>query len=141
MAGAGDTGEGLSPEELEELLLTEPELADAVPLPPGYQYHFSGETEEQQKAAAAGASALNQWMERDLDSLMHRTRSRPLPSGRLSAGEGLAFGATLAVSGVALLAVLPGLQKLLRAALKKAGPASCRCCSWRRRRWCAPPSG
>jgi protoheme IX farnesyltransferase len=66
---------------------------------------------------AAGASALNQWMERDLDSLMHRTRSRPLPSGRLTAGEGLAFGVTLAVAGVALLAVTVNLLTAGLAAL------------------------
>src|SRR5207247_11258857 len=33
--------------------------------------------------AAAGASALNQWWERDLDALMSRTRTRPVPAGRL----------------------------------------------------------
>ena len=35
--------------------------------------------------AAAGANALNQWMEVRLDARMERTRERPLPSGRLSA--------------------------------------------------------
>ncbi len=33
-------------------------------------------------AAAAGAAALNQWWERRLDALMHRTRTRPIPAGR-----------------------------------------------------------
>src|SRR2546426_9194023 len=33
--------------------------------------------------AAAGTLALNQWMERDLDARMARTRHRPLPEGRL----------------------------------------------------------
>jgi len=53
---------------------------------------------------AAGASALNQYMERDLDSLMERTRDRPLPSGGLAPSTGLAFGVLLAVSGILLLA-------------------------------------
>src|SRR5215813_10308679 len=36
-------------------------------------------------AAAAGAAALNQWWERRADALMHRTKSRPLPAGRMTA--------------------------------------------------------
>ena len=32
----------------------------------------------------SGVSALNEWMERDLDALMRRTASRPLPTGRLT---------------------------------------------------------
>src|SRR3984893_10994043 len=39
--------------------------------------------------AAAGASALNQWWERDLDALMARTRTRPVPAGRMRAGSAL----------------------------------------------------
>src|SRR5438046_1229865 len=34
-------------------------------------------------AAAGGAAALNQWWERRADALMHRTKSRPLPAGRV----------------------------------------------------------
>src|SRR5438874_5038430 len=34
-------------------------------------------------AAAAGAAALNQWWEYKLDAMMHRTRSRPVPAGRM----------------------------------------------------------
>src|SRR5438309_11994365 len=37
--------------------------------------------------AAAGASALNQWWERDLDALMLRTRMRPVPSGSMRPGR------------------------------------------------------
>jgi protoheme IX farnesyltransferase len=52
---------------------------------------------------AAGASALNQVMERDTDALMLRTRARPLPAGRLGVAEARAFGALLSASGLASL--------------------------------------
>ena len=38
-------------------------------------------------AAAAGAAALNQWWERKADALMHRTRMRPVPAGRMRPGR------------------------------------------------------
>jgi len=53
--------------------------------------------------ATAGALALNQYLERDQDALMHRTRTRPLPSGRLRPLEALVFGLLLVVGGVAHL--------------------------------------
>ena len=42
--------------------------------------------------SAAGASALNQWIERDLDALMKRTADRPLPAGRMHPSDALMFG-------------------------------------------------
>lgn len=56
--------------------------------------------------AAAGALALNQFLEREVDARMERTRSRPLPEGRLQSAEALAFGAVLTVTGMGYLAVL-----------------------------------
>jgi protoheme IX farnesyltransferase len=53
---------------------------------------------------AAGASALNQWLERRGDALMRRTANRPLPAGRLQPFEALAMGLGLGVVGVAYLA-------------------------------------
>jgi heme o synthase len=53
---------------------------------------------------AAGASALNQIIERDSDSLMRRTRMRPLPDGRLSSGEALTFAVLLSGAGLLILA-------------------------------------
>ena len=44
-------------------------------------------------AAAAGAAALNQWWERKADALMNRTRTRPVPAGRMRPAEALALGA------------------------------------------------
>jgi protoheme IX farnesyltransferase len=54
---------------------------------------------------AAGASALNQWLERDTDARMHRTENRALPSGRLQPMEALVFGWLLGVGGTLYLAV------------------------------------
>jgi protoheme IX farnesyltransferase len=53
---------------------------------------------------AASASALNQWLERELDSLMPRTADRPIPQGRVTSSEAVAFGAMTAVAGAAALA-------------------------------------
>lgn len=57
---------------------------------------------------AAGASAVNMLLERDTDALMLRTRTRPLPAGRLRVPEALLFGLTLTAFGLALLAWLSG---------------------------------
>jgi heme o synthase len=51
----------------------------------------------------AGASALNQLLERNRDGLMPRTASRPLPAGRLQPVEVLALGVILSVGGLVYL--------------------------------------
>ena len=52
---------------------------------------------------AGGASAFNQVIERDLDALMRRTRTRPLPGQRLQPLEGLLFGSAITLAGVLLI--------------------------------------
>jgi protoheme IX farnesyltransferase len=52
------------------------------------------------------ANALNCWLERDSDGLMSRTKSRPLPAGRLSPDVALWFGLALGVISVPMLALL-----------------------------------
>jgi protoheme IX farnesyltransferase len=54
--------------------------------------------------SCSGAGALNQYIERDRDIFMDRTRFRPLPAHRVSPGIVLALGATLGIGGVTYLA-------------------------------------
>ena len=54
---------------------------------------------------AGGAAALNQVWERRTDSLMRRTRARPIPVGRVTAREGTWFGGTLSTIGLVELAL------------------------------------
>ncbi|WP_092425341.1 heme o synthase [Devosia crocina] len=55
-------------------------------------------------AIGGGASgALNMWYDADIDAVMSRTQNRPIPSGRVTRGEALAFGLTLSAFSVTLL--------------------------------------
>jgi protoheme IX farnesyltransferase len=54
---------------------------------------------------AGGASAFNQVLEREPDSLMRRTRLRPLPDGRLATRDAWIFASALSIVGLGLLAV------------------------------------
>src|SRR5579884_1765165 len=54
---------------------------------------------------ASGTAALNQWYENEGDALMRRTKARPIPSGRVSAREGLWFGVLLSAAGFADLCI------------------------------------
>jgi heme o synthase len=56
----------------------------------------------------AGASAFNQWLEREVDGRMDRTADRPLPAGRLAAREVFWIGSTATVAGAAHLAFWVG---------------------------------
>ncbi|MSO74357.1 MAG: protoheme IX farnesyltransferase [Alphaproteobacteria bacterium] len=55
-------------------------------------------------AVGAGASgAINMWYDRDIDAVMTRTRSRPIPAGRVTPESALAFGVVLATGSVGLM--------------------------------------
>lgn len=56
--------------------------------------------------AAGGTLALNQYLERDLDARMLRTKERPLPEGRLQPDEALGFGVAIAAGGLIYLTLL-----------------------------------
>ena len=53
--------------------------------------------------SASGSAVLNNYLERDTDSRMYRTRGRALPSGEVDAAHALSFGVLLTLSGVCLL--------------------------------------
>jgi protoheme IX farnesyltransferase len=58
-------------------------------------------------AVGAGASgALNMWFDADIDALMSRTAKRPIPAGRVTPQEALAFGLTLSFFSVMTLGIL-----------------------------------
>src|SRR6266478_9900833 len=54
---------------------------------------------------AGAAGAINMWYDRDIDALMRRTRSRPLPAGRMAPGDALGFGCVLAAASVLVMGV------------------------------------
>lgn len=57
-------------------------------------------------AAAGAANALNSYLDRDIDGVMHRTRRRPLVTGEISPRAAVVFGLILAVASVVWFAVL-----------------------------------
>ena len=58
-------------------------------------------------AVGAGASgALNMWYDADIDCRMRRTAGRPIPMGRVTPGEALAFGVFLSVASVIVLGLM-----------------------------------
>ena len=74
---------------------------------PGHVHPVIGFTALLCIAVGAGAAgALNMWYDADIDAVMTRTSSRPIPRGRIAPGEALAFGMTLAGFSVGVLGLL-----------------------------------
>ncbi len=53
--------------------------------------------------AAGGANTINCYIDRDIDAIMRRTHSRPIPSGLIKPANALIFGMTLSVTAFAFL--------------------------------------
>ncbi|HEY5727125.1 MAG TPA: heme o synthase, partial [Acidimicrobiia bacterium] len=70
--------------------------------------------------SAAGANTLNQVLDRDIDRVMRRTASRPLPTDRVTPGHAVVFGMALGIAGFAWLWAT---TNLLAAVLSTAGLA------------------
>ena len=52
---------------------------------------------------AGAAGAINMWFDRDIDSLMERTKKRPIPVGKIEAENALGFGIMLSIISVLML--------------------------------------
>ena len=64
---------------------------------------------------SSGIATLNQYAERDLDGLMRRTATRPLPAGKLAPWEALAFGAGITIAAeIYLLVFVNPLRRITR---------------------------
>jgi len=61
-------------------------------------------------AGAGAAGVLNMWYDADIDAVMTRTARRPIPRGKVSRTEALAFGLALAGSAIAVLALVINLK-------------------------------
>jgi protoheme IX farnesyltransferase len=55
--------------------------------------------------SAGGASALNQYIDRERDGKMSRTQKRPLPGGRMNGAQAVGFGLLLCIAGFNILAL------------------------------------
>jgi protoheme IX farnesyltransferase len=67
--------------------------------------------------AAGACGAINMWYDRDIDAIMHRTRKRPIPAGRIEPGAALGFGVTLAVGAVIVMGLAVNIPAALILAL------------------------
>jgi len=112
ISGAAASGEyAAGPKEF--LSLMKPRVMSLVVLTalagmaiaPGHVHPVVGFASLLAIAIGAGASgALNMWWDADIDARMARTRLRAVPSGLISPGEALYFGATLSFLSVLTLA-------------------------------------
>ncbi|MGV8839946.1 MAG: heme o synthase [Bauldia sp.] len=100
-ASAGDYFALLKPRVMSLVIFT---AAVGLLLAPGGINPFVGFVSLLAIAVGAGASgALNMWYDADIDARMARTRTRPVPAGRVTPNEALAFGLILSFLSVAIL--------------------------------------
>ena len=104
IAGVGDYLALMKPRVMSLVVFTA--LVGLV-VAPGHVHPVIGFTALLCIAVGAGAAgALNMWYDADIDAVMTRTSSRPIPRGRIAPGEALAFGMTLAAFAVGVLGLL-----------------------------------
>src|SRR5580692_2001713 len=66
---------------------------------------------------AGACGAINMWYDRDIDAIMRRTRTRPIPMGRIEPGGALGFGVTLAAGSVLVMGLAVNIPAALILAL------------------------
>ena len=104
IAGVGDYLALMKPRVMSLVVFT---ALVGLMIAPGHIHPVIGFTALLCVAVGAGAAgALNMWYDADIDAVMTRTLNRPIPRGRVAAGEALAFGMVLAGFSVAVLGLL-----------------------------------
>jgi protoheme IX farnesyltransferase len=104
VAGVGDYLALLKPRVMSLVVFT---ALVGLAVAPGHLHPVLGFASLLCIAIGAGASgALNMWYDADIDAVMTRTRNRPIPAGRVTRAEALAFGITLACGSVVVLALV-----------------------------------
>ncbi len=107
MASAGDYLALLKPRVMSLVVFT---AVVGLLLAPGGINPYVGFVSLLAIAVGAGASgALNMWYDADIDARMARTRTRPVPAGRVTPNEALAFGLILSFLSVAILGLASNL--------------------------------
>jgi protoheme IX farnesyltransferase len=100
-AGFGDFVQLLKPRVMSLVVFTA--LVGLI-VAPGQVHPFVAFTAILFIALGGGASgALNMWYDADIDRIMKRTRNRPVPAGRIGAGEALGFGLALSLISCLML--------------------------------------
>ncbi|WP_435141522.1 heme o synthase [Pseudopelagicola sp. nBUS_19] len=100
-AGFGDYFALLKPRVMSLVVFT---AAVGLLAAPGHVHPFVAFSAILFIAVGGGASgALNMWLDADIDRLMNRTRSRPIPAGKIEAEEAMALGVALSGFSVVML--------------------------------------
>lgn len=81
-------------------------LVGLVTAPGALDLHIACWTLICMAAGAGGCGALNMWYDADIDQVMRRTQSRPIPRGKVSPVEALVVGLVLSAGSVIALAML-----------------------------------
>ena len=63
--------------------------------------------------SVSGSTILNMWYDRDIDAKMPRTQKRPIPSGKIDAGEALRLGLVISLLGVGIAVAMDALYGLI----------------------------
>ena len=57
---------------------------------------------------AGGSNAINMWYDKDIDPMMKRTSSRPVPLGEIKSGHALLFGISISILGIVWFTLMAG---------------------------------